>query len=632
MPKRKKNKRSSALVGTANDTPASSSEAAQPVGAARSPFVLRVADDALFGEIPRDVADGWEWATRCNAAAPYVSQSPDGQRRFAHQVDQRLRMLAPFEHRIEPAWGLDMTYVRWRREVKYVCELALLLTKPELESAPLVCTDLVHFPPPQSSDRRFLSYMDKDRARAGLIDKEWTMPLSLRNHERRERHRMGHLVPGHCFESVCVNRRMFSRRYVPLPDWWRDVEVPYNMRPELPPVVAYLGRRLMSTPAHPAWGVVRSEWAVSVAMDLMIQARAGRLYWIPPKVRDDLQDLQIGEIFGLSDDDYRADLAILLKLVDELRWSECPSENRVSVPDEAGYTPVYVAGDYFPFDAESWDVLVDPELRIPRDEDGMLTERMDQRGRLVGASAYRLPSESHPQGHARGRNAVRPTASQKMSGQAYFMLNADRDREGGSGGSGDQAAGASAEAETPAGDAMEVDNDDAAPAPPVIEDRDPDDGWSRVVEAPAAAVRDKVSEAEKVRAAQPLARVERETEERLIPLAEQPVSELARDWPAIPRRATISDGTRKITIGIKRGIPLRSVPAPAPSDAAPASSSQAITVIDLTGDDGAAASSAAVPPPVTIEAKKEVAMARVFVSEDGERMVEDTEEYELEDE
>ena len=180
----------------------------------------------------------------------------------------------------------------------------------------MVDTRIVIRPPPQSASRWFKSYMDRGLARSRRLDKEWVMPLDARELERRELHRTGCLVPGHCTEVVAVKRAHVGRRYVSLPWWWREVEVPYNMRPELPLCVSYIGRRLAQNAAHPAWKIVRSEWAVQIAMDLMVQARFGRLYWIPIQVRRDLRDLDLDYIFGASPEEYRMNLYALFNYVD----------------------------------------------------------------------------------------------------------------------------------------------------------------------------------------------------------------------------------------------------------------------------------------------------------------------------
>ena len=282
----------------------SESAAPQPGGVAASrsanPFVTRQRDPGMHNGVPLEVVDGPEWAARCNASAPFVSQRRDAQERFEKYVDQRIALLQPFEYRLAPEWDMDFTYARWRREVPYVHALADLLVWPELETCLMVDTRIVIRPPPQSANRWFKSYMDRGLARSRRLDKEWVMPLDARELERRERKRTGCLVPGHCTEVVAVKRAHVGRRYVPLPWWWREVEVPYNMRPELPPCVSYIGRRLAQNAAHPAWKIVRSEWAVQIAMDLMVQARFGRLYGIPIQVRRDLRDLDLDYIFGES--------------------------------------------------------------------------------------------------------------------------------------------------------------------------------------------------------------------------------------------------------------------------------------------------------------------------------------------
>ena len=116
--------------------------------------------------------------------------------------------------------------------------------------------------------------------------------------ERKERHRTSHFIPAQCQESVLVKAEHLSRRYMPCPSWWRRIEVPYGMRPETPPCLSYYGSVLREDPAHPAWSIVRSEWAVDVAKDLLIQARAGRLYWVSEGVRSDLDAMDLSVAFN----------------------------------------------------------------------------------------------------------------------------------------------------------------------------------------------------------------------------------------------------------------------------------------------------------------------------------------------
>ena len=273
--------------------------------------------------------------------------------------------LEPFEVRIPAHYGFDLAYVRWRREQAYVYRLhstlqwAGLYESEGVDDRLLLASKSVH------PARWATSYLARRAALERRFDDEWTMPLWMRTHERKERHRVSHLIPGHCLESTSVDRRGVSRRYVPFPHWWKSVEVAWNMRAELPAVIAYLSRLLIQNPDHAAWRIVRTEWALSVAKDLLFQARDGRLYWISPELREDMFTIGIGNLFAESDQSVRNDFTVLLRFIDALRWSLCPEENLVSNPEVAGPSPVFWTEDYFPFNTEEWTVNVPEEMLIP---------------------------------------------------------------------------------------------------------------------------------------------------------------------------------------------------------------------------------------------------------------------------
>ena len=207
--------------------------------------------------------------------------------------------------------------------------------------------------------------------------------------------------------------------------------------------------------------------------------------------------MHIGEIFTASSDDYRADLAILLKLVDEMRWSQCPSGNRVSVPYQAGYTQFYVAGYYFPFDPESWEVQAGPELSIARFDDrnavGADGRSRPARG-SVGLSTFR------PRATPRGTLAdAMPCARRPArSGAAWkkYLIKRGPDIPSSPGTPGP---GSSAVAAAGASSAMEVEAPIEAPTAAVIEDRELD-GWSQVTPTVSEDVQRRIREAEEARA------------------------------------------------------------------------------------------------------------------------------------
>lgn len=377
------------------------------------------------GHVPAVVLDSWDWAVRTDNGAPAVHQSRASQDRFAALVEERRRILVPFETRVPWSYGFDMAYVRWRREVPYVQRLWVTLQWldshdcGEVDDRCLLCDTTIH------PGTWATSYLDRNAAREGRFDDDWTMPLRLRVFERKERHRTNHLVPAHCQEATSIRKEAMSRRFVPAPWWWKFVEVSWSMRAELPALIAYLSRLLIANPDHRAWRIVRTEWAFQVAKDLIYQARDGRLFWISTNLRQDMMEIGVARLLRDSETTVHDQLQSLIRYVDELRWSECPEHYRVSAPEVSGQSPVFVTGDYFPFDAERWVPNVEDFYLIPRDGDGGLAEPLSHPGRRAGDGAWRLASENHAHGNPRGTRRYH-TSAQRRSGQA----GRDQIREG----------------------------------------------------------------------------------------------------------------------------------------------------------------------------------------------------------
>ena len=147
------------------------------------------------------------------------------------------------------------------------------------------------------------------------------------------------------------------------------------MRLALLRFLAYIGSRQMERPQKPLWRVVRPEWTVEVHRDLMYQARAGRLFWIPLAVRADMTKIGIGNAFADCGGTVYGHVRQLVLYIDQLRWSRCPEENSHSLLHIFGRVPVYYSGDYFWFDPRKWVVLAGPEFLISTDTNGSSVSR-----------------------------------------------------------------------------------------------------------------------------------------------------------------------------------------------------------------------------------------------------------------
>ena len=63
------------------------------------------------------------------------------------------------------------------------------------------------------------------------LDQQWSMPRKQRELETRWRHKCEAFVPHFCSEVHFMIPDTLYERYVQLPWWWADVELPYGLRP-----------------------------------------------------------------------------------------------------------------------------------------------------------------------------------------------------------------------------------------------------------------------------------------------------------------------------------------------------------------------------------------------------------------
>ena len=66
------------------------------------------------------------------------------------------------------------------------------------------------------------------------LDPQWSMLRKQCELETRWRHKCEDFVPHFCSEVHVMIPETFYERYVQLPWWWADVELPYGLRPEKP--------------------------------------------------------------------------------------------------------------------------------------------------------------------------------------------------------------------------------------------------------------------------------------------------------------------------------------------------------------------------------------------------------------
>ena len=144
--------------------------------------------------------------------------------------------------------------------------------------------------------------------------------------ERKQRSRLGYLVPYHMLEIGNIIGSARRTRYVSIPADWINWEVPHGLAVELPWVVTYLGVHLALTPSSGLWVVFLSEWCAQVAMALLWDTYDNfRLFWLPPVVIAGIRAVNLAQVLG-SPANYR-ELLHLLREIDQINWSEVDPSN-----------------------------------------------------------------------------------------------------------------------------------------------------------------------------------------------------------------------------------------------------------------------------------------------------------------
>lgn len=197
---------------------------------------LIVMQDQLTGDLPTSVLRSKDWRLRLDLSTDsgvWVGDmnSPRYEKRFQYLVAQRLRFLRPWGRPIPDDWTMDLAYSRSVYEDAY-CSL---LSNKRVQS-------IVERDGPGANAELFMlttPLVDVSRlACNGRVDLQW------REFERKQRHRLGVLVPAQCQEAAMYRAEHAALRLPKCPPWWKLVEEPYCGRSELPPVISYLGTEL----------------------------------------------------------------------------------------------------------------------------------------------------------------------------------------------------------------------------------------------------------------------------------------------------------------------------------------------------------------------------------------------------
>jgi len=130
-----------------------------------------------------------------------------------------------------------------------------------------------------------------------------------------------HLVAWHQAEYSSCATETRSRFYLPTPAWWSGVEVPYRCMVEILWVHAYATDDLYAEWRTP-WAILRREWALAAAVDLLETFRTRPVLWrFPPRLLDWIRSVGPSKIcVNAAAPDAKASVVLkeLLDLADQL--------------------------------------------------------------------------------------------------------------------------------------------------------------------------------------------------------------------------------------------------------------------------------------------------------------------------
>lgn len=116
-------------------------------------------------------------------------------------------------------------------------------------------------------------------------------------------------------------------RYVAIPSHFRECETPHGFFADLPPVLTYLGSKLIGKPHSGVWCIFYTEWIAKVASILLWECYDSfRLFWVPPKIRNGIRELHLTQVLGNPHNEI--EVRSLVEVIDNVDWASVPSANR----------------------------------------------------------------------------------------------------------------------------------------------------------------------------------------------------------------------------------------------------------------------------------------------------------------
>lgn len=143
------------------------------------------------------------------------------------------------------------------------------------------------------------------------------------------------------------------------------------------------------------WNITISEWVQNCVLELVYEARRGKLWFLPGATVDAAREMDMEVVLpNLFDEDHQ-DASVLIDLIDQLRWSQVLPTNRILSEVQDLSTPFHAGGDWVPFNPVTWAPVSPPRGLITRNPDGSFT-RNDRGPRLIGSLRHLL-QDSRPQ-------------------------------------------------------------------------------------------------------------------------------------------------------------------------------------------------------------------------------------------